>query len=253
MADSKYKANNPNTNPTGKKNYGKPVGKKNFKPRRNEPPREEGPERYINNSYGLDIVLTPYNFIDETDRYLFKKIGPFKEIKNEIHIPFYVVDRMRMKSAFNLIKSISDYERFKYMDFNTSEDGSKRAFFGSDEEAYQYTRTVDKAINWEDIDMDLDIDSDQWVIKFFNENGDLISWYRKKRRPKVRATNEWAAIDVSTFKGFKELIDKYIVNGCNGYAEAIDIRDETAIQYVSWIYDDCHKIKEEPKMVELAK
>jgi len=240
---NKYKSNNPKTTPPSyapRKNFG---GKR--KPRFNkggfkkpvQKPKYNGPDLYLTNSYNLAVTVTPKQKLLETDWDKFREEGPFKDF------PFFVVDRMRMKTVVSTVQVISDYERFTKMDHQTSKDIALRVFFGDDEAAYKSYMKLNSAVNWKTIGVTPDVDTDDNVITCFNENGDLITWYRDKAdKPDKRmpGTNEWALIEKTDLVKVYSFINEKIIDS-DKYWESISLRDELAIRYLKWICNSCSK------------
>lgn len=199
-----------------------------------------GPEKLITNSYNSRVIITPYEYTTENDKNLFREIGPFKDL------PFYIFNRMRGKSIVSIIKSIVEYERYSRLDYETTEDGALRAFFGSDKFAYKAFKVLNSSVNWENltgINLKEGIETDEIIS--YNENGDLITWkinFDSKKEPRLKSINDWAIIEKKYLKKINEYIHEFFedATGCK-YQDTIALRDDVALEYIDWICRDCKR------------
>ena len=227
---NKYKKNNPKSKDNNEKNVQTQINKV----------YDNGPNKLITNSYNIRVIITPSEYTSENDKNLFREIGPFTGL------PFYVFNRMKAKSVINIIKSIVEYERYSRLDYETTEEGAIKAFFGEDESSYKAFKIFDKAVNWNNlsgINIKENIEKDE--IESYNENGDIITWkvnFDSSKEPLLKATNEWAIIEKKYLKRINEYLHEFFEDATGWkYQDTIALRDNVALEYIDWICRDCKR------------
>lgn len=198
---------------------------------RNNKQKYKTNEIYLSNAYYLGIAMIPRNKLTKDEQDEFKKVGAFKDF------PFYVMERMRLKTVVGLIEAIADYKIYKSFT-KLYEFGKYEALyeiFDSNKTVFSAFNYLDKAVNWGQIGVTPMVKTDDPIVTCYDADGNLIKWYRDKRQKgNLKGTNEFALIEKDKILIIANWFKDFFVKNPDLW-NRLSIREVAAIHYLSWI------------------